>query len=140
MHLALAASTNDGWAIGAHGELATGRGGAVPDLDSEIFLSSFLQELGEEVVEPLGSVDAGEGGDAGVGHLVPVAPLPVQRARALRGGTKASLVTPQLVASLQVPPASSRKVVRVEDCAQVCYSRVAPHPQADWCAPEPAHL
>ena len=45
------------------------------------------------MVEPLRSVDAGEGGDAGLGHLVPEAPLPVQRAGALRGGAQAGLVT-----------------------------------------------
>jgi len=94
LHLAVAASTNNSRPIGTKRKLAACWGGSVPDLDGEIFLPSLLQELGQEMVEPLGSVYAGKGGGAdGVGHLVPVASFPLQRAGTLSCWAQASFFT-----------------------------------------------
>ena len=88
-----------------------------PDLDSEVFLAPLLEEFGQEVVEPLGSVNAGESG--GVVRSVswdrvPPTPRPTERARGLSGWAHAGLITTKLVASLQIPPASSHKVTKIQ--------------------------
>ena len=88
-----------------------------PDLDSEVFLAPLLEEFGQKVVEPLGSVNAGESGGEGKSvswNRVPPTPNPTERTRSLRGWAHAGLIITKLVASLQIPPKSSHKETKIQ--------------------------
>jgi len=116
-------STNDSRTVRTKWKLPSSGCSTIPDLDREVFLASLLQQTGKQVVESFSRVDAGVGGDVHdslvaqflsllLGHLVPVAFLPVSGASLL--GRWAQTRMQSLVTSLIVPLACSREVVRVE--------------------------
>jgi len=134
-HLIMAASTDNSRAIWTKRKLSTSRCCSIPDLYSEILLSSLLQQPRQEMIKPLGTVDAGEGGDVqgiAVRHLIPVALLPAQGAGGLGSRAQTSLVTTQLITSLQIPPAGSWQSIWVESCHRIYHGGVLYTTTGHW--------